>query len=221
MKTLGQINQKLKQVRYRRVKKELSKLTKRAGRNCVNQKIVKTPSGPLGVCKLDCAACDSLVRDRAVGCEDFQLNHTSEQLKESLRNFFETREPNEISVRFPEVAALLWVLGEDVDEAPLMDGAPALTLGAIDVWTDTAEKAEGLNEWFMEQAYESVVVEQLSSLVGEPVEGLVAKVEEVKEALATETASRQRLHDENVALTRKVDALEVVERKPFWKRMFG
>jgi len=220
MKTASQIAQKLKQARYRRVSKELDKLLKRAGRNCTNQKVVQTPTGPLGVCKLDCATCDSLVKDRAEECPDFTLKHTKEQLKESLELFFATRAPNEMSARFPAVAALTWVLEAGVP-GPLMEGAPALQLGNIDVWTDTLEQEEGLKEWFLEQAFNSVVVEQLRQILDVPVEGVVAQVEQVKKNLATTEEERQILLDQNAALQSQATALKTTERPSLWKRMFG
>lgn len=113
MKTSGQVAQKMKQARFRHLKRELENLLKVAPRNCIHNTPIKTHRGYVGVCALDVETCDSEVKDRSKGCSDFEAPRTKEEIKTSLKKFFETGTIPEIAVRFTDVAALLWVLSDE------------------------------------------------------------------------------------------------------------
>lgn len=145
MRPRGQILQKLKQVRFRHIKKELARLLKVAPSNCSHNRVL----GPedLGVCSLDCGVCDSQEDNRAPECEKFDPRYEKEALKESLSNFFDNRPVHEIAVRFPDVAALLWTLRDEgqVEVEPLTD-QELLFLYDVPLWTDSAEELEALRD---------------------------------------------------------------------------
>jgi hypothetical protein len=141
MRTKGQIAQKIKQAQFRHVQKELKRLLKRSAPNCKKNRSMELEFGPVGVCSLDCQVCDVRFHNRAPECEDWELRHSKDEIKESLKEFFRTRAVPEIAVRFPDVAALLWALADDADpqQGPLMVGIPATTFFGIPVWVDTEE----------------------------------------------------------------------------------
>ena len=140
MKTEGQVIQRLKQVQFRRVKKELSQLLSVRPENCSNHKALGVPSGPVSICSLDCSLCD-LKRSQA--CGDYAPKYEKENLKDSLRHFFETRSPKDVYVRFPVVSTLMWVLSDE--EFPYLEPAPVEVAG-VPVWADTEQNAEALRE---------------------------------------------------------------------------
>lgn len=103
MKTEGAIQQKLKQVRFRHLQRELeSRLSEEPG-NCKHL----TEQGAL--CTLHNAPCGQKAH-RPPSCGIFEIANEKEELKASMKEFFATRPAAEIAARFPDVAALMWVL---------------------------------------------------------------------------------------------------------------
>ena len=150
MKAEGQIHQKVKQLCFRHQKRELERLLEKTSYNCKNNTKVDTQRAPLGVCRLDCKTCDPAVDDRAPGCPSFLPLHEKEQIKESLKTFFETRSPQEISIRFPDVAALLWAL--DSSSGALFPGALSTSFLGVDLWVDSPDDRATLKlVWDLEQ----------------------------------------------------------------------
>jgi hypothetical protein len=138
LKTEGQILHKLKQVQFRSVKKELDRFLSVRPENCSNHRTLTSKQGAVvGVCSLDCTGCEG---ERAQGCPTYRPRYDKEVLKESLRHFFETRGPEEVSARFPAVAALLWVLREGDEPFPYTED-PARNLAGVPFWTDSSEEA--------------------------------------------------------------------------------
>lgn len=129
MKKAGEVGQKLKQVKFRHIKRELEKLLETKAVNCrfnyflkpgtVNQnKLISLLGGGVHICKcpdLESRICDSRLEDvdGAASCPYFSLRHDKEKIKDSLKEFFKERSTAEISIRFPDVASLLWVLEDD------------------------------------------------------------------------------------------------------------
>ena len=150
MKSAGQINQKLKQVRFRHVKREIESLLRRTPQNCANNTKVESPTGLLGVCKLDCQTCDPVLKDRSGACGGFAFLHKGEDIKESLQNFFSTKSLPEIAIRFPDVAALRWALDSDEDPATQEEYQSApIPLGVhwgAKVWTESTKEAEAFRK---------------------------------------------------------------------------
>lgn len=147
MKGEGQISQKAKQLRFRHLKRELDRLLAQTSRNCEYNTLVTGLSGTLGVCRLDCKTCDPNVTDRADSCGSFKALLEKDKIKESLKTFFETRPPEEIAVRFPDVAALQWVL--DPGEGSLFP-APVATLFGVPVWVETEDELKEMRRIFSE-----------------------------------------------------------------------
>jgi len=149
MKTRGQIAQKFKQAQYRHIKREIGRLLKRTAPNCKNNRTLSLKIGPVGVCSLDCDVCDARFEDRAPECEEWDPRHEKGEIKASLKEFFQTRKVPEIAVRFPDVAALLWVLADDEEDpqaGPLLPQGVSLTLGGAEVWVDSEEEVTQVSQ---------------------------------------------------------------------------
>ena len=137
MRSSGQIQQKLKQVRFRHYKKEAADLLRQTPKNCVNNgTLVGGMQTPLGVCKLDFQVCDAKTQDRSGTCGNFAQAHGREEVKKSLQDFFSGRSVSDIAVRYPDVAALLWVLdGEVLEDEELPGGREDYFPGSVLVGT--------------------------------------------------------------------------------------
>lgn len=151
MKSPGQTYQKMKQARFRHVKREIENLLKQTSRNCTQNTQARSTTGSIGICKLDCQTCDPQVQDRSETCGKFTQTHGREDVKKSLQDFFSLRTIPEIAVRYPDVAALLWVLdGEELEGEELPGGRedyfPGSILGGtyngVKVWVDSEEEAK-------------------------------------------------------------------------------
>ena len=82
-----------------------------------------------------------ILRKRLPADEDWDRVIVQE-IKTELREFFTTAPLHEIAQRFPDVAALLWVLAERDSEDLVPDGTLVGSLDGVFLWADTAEKAD-------------------------------------------------------------------------------
>lgn len=198
MRTPGQIAHKVQQVAYRHRKRELSRLLAEKPQNCVNNATVKTATGTVGVCRLDCKTCDAVVHDRVEGCPSFKLTHTAEELKASLTQFLRTAPIEEVAIRFPDVAALLWALDdpENPERGHLIpDATPTTSLWGVDLWVDTPEELEALSEIGRTYEEEQALLGALGRLLGvdstelpAALHGLQKRLQELEQAVAAKGA---------------------------------
>ena len=159
MKSAGQIYQKLKQARFRHIKKEVEALLKKTSRNCSHFSPLPELPNPLGICKLDYRVCG---KERSANCEDFAHLHGREAIKGSLQEFFSKRDIADIAVRFPDVAALLWVLeGETFEDDPHEGDDEDYVSGSVLVGT-----FYGLQVWVNTERDSQVFVAWVESLTG-------------------------------------------------------
>ena len=246
MKTRGQVAQKFKQVRWRHVKREVRRLLRRSAPNCVNNRNLDLDIGPVGVCVLDCNVCDARFEDRAEGCSEFLPSHTKEEVKASLQEFFRERTVPEIAVRFPDVAALLWVLleegGEDPQSGPLLPHALADTLLGVPVWFDSEAERGLLHKALGSYLADHETVSALSALletddssvvaafqgdreeweskleaVAEEGEAKDRKLEKLAEALAEEVSEAEALRETLSELRGRTTAMN---SRPWWRSLW-
>jgi len=134
MKRRKEVEQKLRQVRFRHLKVYLNEKLKRAACNCEFSGCY--PQGTEATCAhaalLDVPyrICDSRFGGDKIAqvCPHFQAKLGVEQYKEEFRQLM-TRSRAEIAQRYPDIAALMWVLGEDFVQD--------IQLEADDVWSET------------------------------------------------------------------------------------
>ena len=122
MRTRSEIHQKLKQAKYRHVKR--------------------------------------ILRDRFPRDQDWP-KHEVEQIKDEYRAFFQEAPLHEIAREFPDVAALMWVLQDQPDQALAVNGTMVGAMGGVMLWADShdeAEYARDLIERVMAQALQPPTV---------------------------------------------------------------
>lgn len=134
MKTSGAIKHKLNQVRFRHMKKRIESELRQSPGNCLYNAVVPPPPGVKGaqgvsLCLYGAGEpttweptfCDERVDggERAKGCSTFCAIRTLDEVKEDFRQDLEKMTFPEVAAVFPDMAALIWVLGEeDVPVAP-------------------------------------------------------------------------------------------------------
>ena len=202
MRTSGQVFQKLKQARFRHIKKEVDALLRKSSRNCANNVLVSGAGEPLWVCKLDFQACGGKASDRADTCGSFTPAHGKDAVKKSLQDFFSTRSLPEIAIRFPDVAALLWVLdGEAHEEEETFEHSEDYLPGSV-----LAGEFHGLRFWADSSDAAAEISKAISSL--EELENLRAERDRLFEEVSDQEAYMSRLESETSALTKQVQTLQ-------------
>ena len=133
MRSTGAIRQKLKQVKWRYLKKLLAAKLAPRPVNCVHNGLIQIPEngnhGPsagLHICTLklvdgswDGGVCDEDHGglQRAQGCPHFQPSLSKDALKDEFNRFFENANYGEIAYLYPMAASLIWVLeGDEGDD---------------------------------------------------------------------------------------------------------
>ena len=152
MKDRKDIEKKLVQVRFRHLKRALRTGLSRKPENCAfNAKLGKgsKPDSPrVGVCmyKVDLGAgpkgvCDECFggRNRAADCKDFEPRQDASDIRKDFESFLQTATKGEIAYHYPDMAALLWTLG---DHPVLEDIIPDDELVSLEYAEDIAKEEE-------------------------------------------------------------------------------
>tara|TARA_B100001094_G_C17613018_1_gene522153 strand:- start:172 stop:552 length:381 start_codon:yes stop_codon:yes gene_type:complete len=124
MKTEKSIQHKIKQVKFRVMKKAIRNGLSKKPCNCKHSGLVRgSASDPLFyVCLLDAdrpqewegTICDPSVPNT---CPFFKNNKTKEQIESEIEDMLSSGDMGAIASKYPDIAALLWVLaGTDEDE---------------------------------------------------------------------------------------------------------
>ena len=127
MKTKGQLIHKIKQVRYRYMKKFLDKCLAQTSQNCLYNRPSSFEVGSVssvcvcgyGIEKKEWQArpCDKRLNpDLASNCSKFELLNTKEELKDEFNVSLDSLPLPAIASKFPDLAALLWVLSDEGTE---------------------------------------------------------------------------------------------------------
>lgn len=125
MKTEGQIKHKLSQVRFRHLKREVRNGLSVKSENCSFNGLVSLPVyGEIGVCLHGAGSsswngglCDSSTDNRAESCSLYHCSNTKDQLKSDFNMFLKSSDRAHIAERYPDMAALLWVLDTEAETA--------------------------------------------------------------------------------------------------------
>lgn len=132
MKTEGHVRQKIKQVIFRHRKEYVRQGLARRPENCAHNRVVRLPvhtgnRATIRVCaytskeETNDFVCDSTMAgdEQAEQCPFFECRHTASTLKSGFRaKLGLDGSPVKIGViasEYPDVAALMWVLGPDKD----------------------------------------------------------------------------------------------------------
>lgn len=146
MKTERNIKNKLRQVKFRHIKRILKSNFKQTPFNCShNMELdLEDKEVVLHVCGVQPAVvCDPEVRgcmEMARNCEFFEPLYDKDELKEKFYRFLEEADYSQISAEFPDIAMLLWVL--DLEE----DRDNNLTLSSLLQESYREEESETIKE---------------------------------------------------------------------------
>lgn len=125
MRSQGQVRHKLKQVLFRHLQKKLRLALRRRPDTCAYNKVVGGDSIQVFAC--DCPEssgklCDARLPvslEQALTCPWWQSSKSKEELKAEFKQLIESPDRGAVAAEYPDVAALLWVLDEDVSDAVL------------------------------------------------------------------------------------------------------
>lgn len=125
MKSEGSVRHKLKQVRFRYMKKELEQTLSVCSRNCMWNRTVSVGTTSVGMCGHQAYAntlCDDNASEGAIPnqCPEYKPRFSKSEVKDAFYGQLQNSTLPEIAYRYPDMAALLWVLSED-DEVPEHD----------------------------------------------------------------------------------------------------
>ena len=127
MKTPREIRHKVKQARYRHLKRAIRKGLSRKPCNCFFNRSVRPHNQPnIGVCmkgSQDLATWKGVVCDeehgglgKASDCPFFKERHTKEEITAKFEASLEGATFVEVAEKYPDMAALMWVLTESEQE---------------------------------------------------------------------------------------------------------
>ena len=120
--TIGAIRQKYKQARFRHLKAALKEGLVVKPSHCVHNRVRVAPGGRFGMCRcftVDDENWPGVCDDEATPtmpeeCGFFDYDRDKDQIKADFRDFLATSPLHEIAGRYPDLAPLIWVLGEHV-----------------------------------------------------------------------------------------------------------
>lgn len=125
MKTEGQVRQQLKQVLFRHLQKELRELFRKTPESCKHNRPFQSTEDPnlmVQICGLRwdsdriLLGCDSRLDClvQAQKCTLWVPIRDKETVKKEFHDLMESGDKGRIAARYPDAAALLWVLEGDV-----------------------------------------------------------------------------------------------------------
>lgn len=138
----GEIRQKLKQVRFRHLKREIESCVKVTARNCIHNVPLQVRGVEVGFCALKHVICDVAEgKDHAQECPNFGLRASKDEVKAAFQSLMDAP-VHEVAAKYPDIAALTWVL----ESEPATDLFPGSTLvGSVNgvlLWADTESEAK-------------------------------------------------------------------------------
>lgn len=220
MKSVGDIAQKLKQVQFRHSKKEIEKLLSRTPSNCVFQKRVEVKgSGGLGFCtcpEIGLKACDVSAEhlNRAPDCPRFSLKMSVEEAKESVKSFFRDSPPAEIASKYPDAAALMWVLDDEVSNPPDVYLVPGLD---VSLWASSPEGAQQAIDSLKDLLNKKTEYEETRRLIP----GYIAKIKKLEDTVGS-LGQRLTIADVGSFIeNHRIERERSLQKKPgFFKSLF-
>ena len=133
MKDSAAVRQKLKQVLTRHLQKQLKDVFRRRPRTCLHNRAfdLGRPGDEVGMCfymldnKPRGVPCDERVKghgvEQAKCCPYWEPLRGKEDVQAEFHSILDTKNLAIIAGEYPDVAALMWVLGDDADMGELDD----------------------------------------------------------------------------------------------------
>ena len=223
MNSPGAIRHKLKQVIYRHLKRRLDQELTPAAENCVFNDTVLDPYSlskdrfpvPLHVCihaEVEHRVCDPRWggAEKAKECPYYKAPLDKDEIKEEFKEFMQRAPLPEIAAEYPDVAALMWELGEDAVDRPDSErgGFLSVPVGPHKVLVETLAEAEALKDWQEGVEAETEEIRQAGVRLQGALNESVGKVNRLREELALSETQAQRCHNEMWAAQERAASLE-------------
>ena len=151
MKYDGQIRHKISQVRFRHLKRELRTGLSRRPCNCVHNGVMVAPTLKVHLCVLvnpsgENEVCDERMGGlgKSQGCPLFQCKHTQVGIRDEFVNFVTHATRAEIAGRYPDLAALLWVLDSDIPDPDTNQNVSPRSSAGVPSWVRIRIPGESL-----------------------------------------------------------------------------
>ncbi len=127
MRGESEVRQRLKQVLFRHRKKLLDRNFKRRPFTCVHNTTLTLDGVEIGICGFDGeggptgCVCDTRHRGGAQAreCSFWSALRTPEEIKVEFQDFIQTADRGEVALEYPDVVALMWVVGDENTLFPL------------------------------------------------------------------------------------------------------
>jgi hypothetical protein len=249
MKTGGEVRTQLKQVSFRHLKKQLEVGLRPRPHNCAFNRTIHHPNliagdkGPCGMCihpDLEGERlCDTAWGgvEKAKECSLFQPTVAKDDIKSAFKEWLATAQLHEVAEKYPDMAALLWVLqaeapnreveiGGDEDWEPEDDAIEEefmVEFAGMTLRFAKAEEAEAFNtELAGRHLALTTATTQLKSAATELEKERVASTQ-LKIDLEAKTNDHKHVSDQVSDLKREKTerAHLVVSPVSWWRRMFG
>ena len=213
----GEIRQKLKQVRFRHLKREIEYRLRVTAKNCVHNGPLEVRGETVGFCALKHIVCDLAEnKDHAATCPNFGLRSSKEEIKAEFQALMDAP-IHEIAAKYPDLAALTWVVGE----GPATDLLPGSTLvGSVKgvlLWADTEAEAESAKSEIANLVEASTAISDAPRLLDEfeaHIDGLTEQVAESAKHLDIIETRVASLHDDIESFRRDILALNTLDLAP-------
>jgi hypothetical protein len=147
LRSVGDIRQKVKQARFRHLKRFLEDGLSQQSSNCVHNNPSEAFGKVVGVCKIKHVTCDPIAsRDLSGDCGLYACRNTKESLKQDFAELM-SGPLSRLASRYPDLAALAWIFqdGPHVDDFHPGSTLVGLLRG-IPIWADDAESAESVKQ---------------------------------------------------------------------------
>ncbi|MDB4278184.1 hypothetical protein N9917_01140 [Deltaproteobacteria bacterium] len=226
MKSESAIKHKLKQVRFRHLKKRVSSLLKERPGNCTyNHRFMHplTNGTPTGMCVCPALEGERLCdpdwggTEKAKACPHFQAQQSKDDIKEGFRSELGDMTFAQLAYHFPDMAALMWTLGEETADND-WEGEPDdpteesnwVEVYGVRLRAGTPEAQEAITK-LLEEVAEAGTLTTLASTLNVALEGSMS--------------DNERLREENTRLKTEAEKPLVVadppQQVPWWRRWFG
>lgn len=231
MKSESATRHKLKQVRFRHLKKRLAAALKERPENCAHNHSFKHPltNGTLtGMCLCPEQEGDRLCdpdwggMEKAKSCPLFQPQQTKDEVKDDFNAELIEMSFAQIAYSYPDLAALMWVLGEE-EVSENWEELPQSSEDTEEVETQWVEMQVQGVRLRVDSPESKEVLDKVLEDVAALDESNTHVVETLNTALATTMQDNTRLREKLAEMEARQQSSLVrgAEPLPWWRRWFG
>lgn len=217
----GEIRQKLKQARFRHLKREIESRLRLTAKNCVHNIPLEVRGAEVGFCALKHIVCDvAEKKDHAPSCPNFGLRASKDEIKADFQALMESP-IHEIATKYPDVAALTWVVGKEEPTDFLPGSTLVGSVKGVLLWADTEGEAESAKSEIANLVEASAAVLNTPKILDgfeDHIDTLAQQVQESASSLDLIEVRVAALHDEIEAFRQDILAANglAVSKPSLW-----